>query len=312
MLKIAFSILLYIFTTFFAIAEDKDISVQLINTSNSEFELKIHVPHGWNLYSNDPGDLGEKFIIDLRNTKNIQKYKVIWPEPLESVEDIGGVKFRYRYYEGDIVVPVEIKRYDNTHEADAEVHLDYSICSSICMKKNKVLIFNSSASIGESETYWDYLYYAFLALVGGFILNFMPCILPILSLKINSMVQSTNVVRNSLYTVLGVIFAFNVLIVITCALKTVGSNIGWGLQFQNPYYISCLIVVLIFFAISVYKDTIVFLPVSMQGYLATYSSSKESINAFITGVVSTMLALPCTAPFLGGAIAFALSRGVLE
>lgn len=311
MLRIIYAIIFSLITTFSACAQDTDISVQIIHTSNSEFELKIHVPHGWNLYSNSPGDLGEPFMINLRHTKNIEKYKVVWPESLESSEDIGGVKFRYRYYEGDIVIPVEIQRYDNAHEADAEVHLDYSICSTVCMKKSKVLKFNSSAAI-ESDTYLDYLYFALLALIGGFILNFMPCVLPVLSLKINSMVKATNIVQNSLYTVLGVIFAFNILIVITCVLKTIGSNIGWGLQFQNPYYISCIIVILIFFAIAVYKDSIVFLPSKMQSYLATYSSAKESINAFITGVVSTMLALPCTAPFLGGAIAFALSRGILE
>lgn len=157
----------------------------------------------------------------------------------------------------------------------------------------------------------------FIAFLGGLILNIMPCVLPVLSLKILSIMRHGGghnaIVRQEfLATVLGILFSFILLACGAILLKASGHAVGWGVQFQEPYFLIVLIAVLTLFACNLFGFFEFRLP-SFLSSLGSISSHRESLlGSFFEGCLVTILATPCTAPFLGTALAFALSQGNLE
>ncbi len=156
-----------------------------------------------------------------------------------------------------------------------------------------------------------------IAFMGGLILNIMPCVLPVLSLKILSVMRhggghNATVRQEFLATVLGIIFSFLLLAGGAILLKISGHAVGWGVQFQDPYFLIGLIGILTLFACNLFGFFEFRLP-SMLSSLGGISPHRESLlGSFLEGSLVTILATPCTAPFLGTALAFALSQGALE
>jgi suppressor for copper-sensitivity B len=156
-----------------------------------------------------------------------------------------------------------------------------------------------------------------MAFIGGFILNLMPCVLPVLSLKVLSVIRHggghQHAVRQEfLATVLGILFSFLLLAGGAILLKLSGHAVGWGLQFQEPYFIIALIGILTLFACNLFGYFEFRLPAFLSS-LGGISPHRESLaGSFLEGSLVTALATPCTAPFLGTALAFALGRGSLE
>jgi len=157
----------------------------------------------------------------------------------------------------------------------------------------------------------------FVAFVGGLILNIMPCVLPVLSLKVLSVVRhggghNATVRQEFLATVLGIIFSFFILASATMLLKASGHIVGWGVQFQQPYFLIGLVGILTLFTCNLFGFFEFHLP-SFLSSLGNFSLHRESlVSSFLEGSLVTVLATPCTAPFLGTALAFAFSRGPFE
>ena len=153
----------------------------------------------------------------------------------------------------------------------------------------------------------------FLALAGGLLLNLMPCVFPVLSLKVMSVVQMSGEARSRIinmgwaYT-LGILVSFWVLVAALLMLRYGGLHIGWGFQLQSPQFVFVLASVLFAFALNLLG----FFEIS--GRFTTYGSSLTDrpgyMGSFFTGVLATLVATPCTAPFMGSAIGFALSQSV--
>lgn len=158
-----------------------------------------------------------------------------------------------------------------------------------------------------------------LALVGGFILNLMPCVLPVLSLKVLGLVRhggksadEAHLVRHSfLATAGGVVFSFLLLAGLTVALKASGLAFGWGVQFQQPVFLVFLIGILTLFACNLFGFFEITLPRFLMDAVDPVHHPKLA-GDFATGALATLLATPCTAPFLGTAVGFALAAGALE
>ncbi|MGH6946553.1 MAG: protein-disulfide reductase DsbD family protein [Kiloniellales bacterium] len=162
-----------------------------------------------------------------------------------------------------------------------------------------------------------------LALLGGFILNFMPCVLPVLSMKLVSVAQqggrAAAAVRSSfLATAAGIVFSFLLLALVAVALKGAGLAVGWGMQFQQPLFLTAMALVVTLFAANLFDLFEIALPQRLAGFAtpvagragADPSGKQEGLaGAFATGVFATLLATPCSAPFLGTAVGFALARG---
>ncbi len=152
-----------------------------------------------------------------------------------------------------------------------------------------------------------------MALLGGLILNLMPCVLPVLSLKVLGVLghggAATPLVRLSfIASSLGILFSFLLLAVLVIGLKEAGQVVGWGIQFQNPYFLTLLISVLTLFAGNLFGFFEVPLPRFILDRLgaAHHPARAKLAGDFMTGMLATLLATPCTAPFLGTAVGFAV------
>jgi suppressor for copper-sensitivity B len=156
------------------------------------------------------------------------------------------------------------------------------------------------------------------ALLGGLILNLMPCVLPVLALKLGNLLghggaERVRIRRSFLATAAGVLAAFLLLALALIALKATGMAFGWGLQFQQPVFLAFMALVLTLFA----GNLIGWFEVPLPGWLGDLGAREmgrpqSTLGDFATGALATLLATPCSAPFVGTAIGFALARGPVE
>ena len=156
-----------------------------------------------------------------------------------------------------------------------------------------------------------------LALLGGLILNLMPCVLPVLSIKLLGVVGHggghTRTVRLSfLASSAGIVSTFLVLAGVLIALKSAGLAIGWGIQFQHPWFLVAMAMVVTLFACNLWGFFEVHLPDAVSEIGAAQTHTHGLGGHFMTGALATLLATPCSAPFLGTAVGFALARGSVE
>jgi suppressor for copper-sensitivity B len=155
-----------------------------------------------------------------------------------------------------------------------------------------------------------------VALLGGLILNLMPCVLPVLSLKLLSVAQYGGGERDwvragFLATAAGIVASFLMLAAATIGLKAAGAAVGWGVQFQQPVFLGFMMAVTALFAVNLAG----WFEIPLPRFIADRMSGTEGrglSGAFVTGVFATFLATPCSAPFLGTAVSFALAAGGVE
>ena len=155
-------------------------------------------------------------------------------------------------------------------------------------------------------------------LIGGFILNLMPCVLPVISLKIFGFIKHAGDSRarifgNGLAFTAGIFAWFIGLAVLMVALKSAGHEITWAFQFTNPYFIVGMSAVLLVFALNLFGVFEITLPAAATTGLLGWSAREGYAGSFFQGVFATVLATPCTAPYLGTALgfAFAQSAGII-
>jgi suppressor for copper-sensitivity B len=156
-----------------------------------------------------------------------------------------------------------------------------------------------------------------LALLGGFILNLMPCVLPVLSIKLLGVIEHGDGERGRvrlgfLMTAAGILFSFLVLALTALGLRSAGGAIGWGIQFQQPAFLVAMSLLLTLFACNMWGIFEIRLPGWAYGLTTEGRESRSLGGAFGTGAFATLLATPCSAPFLGTAVGFALARGPFE
>ncbi|MYD44012.1 MAG: protein-disulfide reductase DsbD [Gammaproteobacteria bacterium] len=142
------------------------------------------------------------------------------------------------------------------------------------------------------------------ALLAGMILNLMPCVFPILSIKALAMLQGAseaNQVSHSLAYLGGVVGTFLALALLLLALRAFGAAIGWGFQLQSPGFVAAM--ALLFFLMSA----------NMLGAIEIpgFGVSMSQPNPFLTGVLAVIVATPCTVPFMAAAIGYAITQGGL-
>jgi len=151
-----------------------------------------------------------------------------------------------------------------------------------------------------------------LALLGGLILNVMPCVLPILSLKIFGLVRSaghgrSEVARGALATSAGILASFLALALAAIAARAAGAAVGWGIQFQRPGFVAFLAVVVVLFCLNLWGLFEIPLPQRLARLGGT-GPREGAAGHFFSGLFATLMATPCSAPFLGTAIGFALAQ----
>lgn len=148
-----------------------------------------------------------------------------------------------------------------------------------------------------------------LAFVGGLILNLMPCVLPVISFKVLSFVKMANqdrtiTFKHGLAFSFGVVLSFWVLAGLMILLQAYGRSVGWGFQLQEPLFVAGLAGLLLVFGLSLFG--VFELGAGITG-MASQHSQEGLTGSFLSGILATAVATPCTGPFLGSAIGFAVT-----
>ena len=152
------------------------------------------------------------------------------------------------------------------------------------------------------------------AFLGGLILNLMPCVFPVLSMKAMSLVKHANepsvvIKRHGLVYTFGVLASFILLGVCLLVLQATGQQIGWGFQLQSPLFVSVIVIVL--FVLGLSLSGFVEIGASLMGVGSGLAQQSGYKGSFFTGVLAVIVATPCTAPFMGPAVGFALTQSPL-
>ena len=150
-----------------------------------------------------------------------------------------------------------------------------------------------------------------LAFLGGLILNLMPCVFPVLFLKGLSLVNSGNEQRHQLRThglvyTAGILASFWALVAVLLALRGAGSQLGWGFQFQSPVFLALMAGLLFFLGLSLAGQFEIGLTLTSAG--GSLAARQGYPGSFFTGVLAVVVATPCTAPFMGAALGYALQQ----
>lgn len=172
----------------------------------------------------------------------------------------------------------------------------------------------SSAPQPRDQSLWMVLG---IALLGGFIMNLMPCVFPVLSLKLLAFVgrdrgEARSIRAGFAASAVGIIASFLVLASAMVLLKGIGATVGWGIQFQQPVFLAVMAALLTVFAANLLGVFEIVLPSRAASALGGAGQGQSLVGHFGSGFVATLLATPCSAPFVGTAVGFALSRGTGE
>lgn len=170
------------------------------------------------------------------------------------------------------------------------------------------------SAAGEESTAPAMLAVLAIALLGGLILNLMPCVLPVLSIKVLGLLKhggaDVSAARRSfLATSAGILACFLLLAGAAAAIRAGGVAVGWGMQFQQPAFLIIMTMILVLFACNLWG----LYEFALPSWLDVGGREGGGLSGpFLTGMLATLLATPCSAPFVGTAVAYALSRGTLE
>ncbi len=161
----------------------------------------------------------------------------------------------------------------------------------------------------EQRSLWSFLLLAFL---GGLILNVMPCVLPVITLKLYGMIQHQGesrgrIFRHNLFYTLGVLSTFAILAASVLLLKNAGETVGWGFQLQSPRFVLLMIIILFVFSLNLFGLFEFATPGGRK--LGGVALKDSMLGDFLGGVLATILSTPCSAPFLGTALTFAFTGG---
>ncbi len=188
--------------------------------------------------------------------------------------------------------PIEIFFYDNNHSFKVEKNVE---------------IENVDKNISTNNSL---LYLLLISLLGGFILNLMPCVFPVLSLKLLSVINTEDKkIKSSFFiTVLGIITSFLILGSFFAILKQINISISWGMQFQEPYFLMFILTIISMFFLNTLGLFQINLPSFLFSSKILNSGNNFYTKNFFNGFFATLLATPCSAPYLGTAVTAAFTQ----
>lgn len=282
--------------------------------------ILLTIPEKWHVYApTPPGKKGAGFPPSLTwaDSENVKTVETLWP-PSHKTK----VQDQQAYvYEGNTLIPLLLLPIDKNKPIILNLKLSMLACAETCRPLTMPLtltiapgdpadaLFQTSPPAEEMSLFTLLT----IALLGGLILNFMPCVLPVLSLKVMSLIKQSKKTHRPqaktgfLLTGLGIITSFFLLACFTIVLKESGEAFGWGIHFQNPHFLLFVFLVLVAFTASLWGVLEIDLPSSLGNFFVSHEG-KGQAKDFFSGVFATLLATPCSAPFVGTALSFALSR----
>jgi len=257
--------------------------------------LSLDLPVGHKIFSNVAGDSGLPITISFDGSKNLANYKVMWPQS-SRMEHMQSVDY---IFTGKVIIPLFVEAIDPNEKIDLKIAMNYVLCGDQCVPvKQEIQGVTTQSSRYKAKEPEIILLTLLAAMLGGFILNFMPCVLPVLALKLMSVIKSGASYRSTFIAIaLGIMSTFWALAAASLIIKGMGKQVGIGLGFQEPEFIIFVCVLItIFISLALGR-------IQINMNLPSWGMA----NNFITGVMATLLSVPCTAPFLGGATLVAVT-----
>lgn len=236
--------------------------------------------------------------------ENLKNYHLKWPESKTKYQDgIGDVK----YFDGKVIVPIQLEAYKYSKPIELKADIEFVVCNNQCTPFKQSI--EKDIMLKELKLpIMEYIWFIGFAILGGFILNFMPCVLPVLSLKILSFMKNDSVDRKiaSALTIVGIFTCFWILAGVMVLLKYSGRQFGLGVNFQIPEFIIILTIIITFF-ISFSLGRVNLVGASAYDALNRIHFRNHYLEHYFSGVIATILSTPCNAPFIGSALAFAFA-----
>lgn len=312
---------------------------------NKKLILGIHfkIKDGWKIYGQGSSGIGFPPIFDFSQSQNIKNHEIFLPKAILQIEEIAGETYEYYVYKDEVIFPISIEEKNLNDKTIINLEIDYGLCKDVCVPVHESLqlkisdekdekslrkiqkffeskIVESKLQLSKNPSLNQLLYIALIAILGGAILNIMPCVLPVLSIKIISIINHSNAPISRIRiafisTIFGILFCFVFLASIATIIKLTGNSFDWGLQFQNPYFLIALFLILIAFV----GNLLGLFEINFNGFLANFLNKRIQdseqkhrviIPNFLSGILAVLLATPCSAPFLGTAITFALTQNI--
>ena len=289
---------------------------EAIATSPTEILARWSMPPGYYLYR----DKSKFSLTDASATLG----EPHWPAGKSHTDENFGTSI---VYYTQVEVPITLKRSNRAAQslslsASFQGCLENGVCYPVMTREVNVALAASRAAMTEtapsasavlpqSRPAVDGTFFAALltALLGGLILNLMPCVLPILSLKAISLLEGGEspqaARRHVLFYSAGVLTSFAAIGFVVIGLRAAGLAYGWGFQLQQPLIVAVLVYVML--AIGLSLSGVVQFGMSLTGVGQNLTTKSGAKGDFFTGVLACVVASPCTAPFMGSALAYAFA-----
>jgi len=240
----------------------------------------LHVASAW-FMPDRPGVIDQLVDQPVKTSEDSLTIHLKWAKPDALPANLGGV--------------IVLKGQDGRQRAFALEHLHLSTSLSE----------GAPAAAGDATPWLRAMIFAFIA---GLILNLMPCVFPVLAMKALSLVKMAGAARHAqrrsaLYYAVGVVGAFLALAALTLILRAGGTQVGWGFQFQSPLFVIMTMWLFFLLALNLFSVFEITPGAIDVGAMTRLGASGD----IITGVLAVILATPCTAPFMGTALAVALT-----
>ena len=309
--------------------------------------VTITIPEKWHVNANEVTDEFLKPSSIEAKAEGIEFAEPVWPKPIKEYNE--ALELEILTFRETFTVELPVKSAsDNYDSLGTAITFHYQACdNSICLapasktislkenaknssvtggaKKNdsetevatstadnENLNANAASAAENSAASAGIIALLFFAFLGGMILNLMPCVLPVLSLKLFSLIKQAGESRGRLLalggaTTAGILCSFWILATVVAAVKAGGGSAGWGMQFQSAGFIAFMAVILTAFAMSFFGVFEIWLPWSATTKMDEAGHKAGFAGAFFTGALLVLLSTPCSAPFLGTAMGFAFT-----
>ena len=303
--------------------------------------VTITIPEKWHVNANEVTDEFLKPSSIEAKAEGIEFAEPVWPKPIKEYNE--ALELEILTFRETFSVELPVKSASGNYDSSGTtVTFHYQACdNSICLapasktislseiaagiksshvnsgaKKNNSeneVAAASAANDASASASAGIIALLFFAFLGGIILNLMPCVLPVLSLKLFSLIKQAGESRGRLLalggaTTAGILCSFWALAAVVAAVKAGGGSAGWGMQFQSAGFIAFMVVILTAFAMSFFGVFEVWLPWGATTKMDEAGHKAGFAGAFFTGALLVLLSTPCSAPFLGTAMGFAFAQ----
>lgn len=288
--------------------------------------LKIKLKDGWKLFVRENSE--EEFLpkVSLKSSSDIKNIEVIWPEP-----EFDQLKNAYLYSK-EVLIPIQVYL-DGTDKGPVDFNFSVFLayCKDVCISNQHEFSVTMPKTDNDSDSYEaiklidlgvynligdSFIIVLLISFLGGFILNFMPCVLPVISMKVLAVIKARSSKLAPRYDFiaisLGIITCFLIIGIVFSSFKLAGQHVGLGFNFQYPVFVVSLVLFIMLFASIVNDSIYVDLPSKWKEFLVNHSKEGKLMGSYFSGVFATILSTPCTAPFLGAAISVAMVLSVTK